>query len=334
MSLETVAAMVESEAIDVQPQYQRRDRWLAHAKSALMESFLLNIPVPPVYLAEESFGTYSIIDGKQRLTAIKEFMRNEFPLKNLERFSELEGLKFSSLPVDLRNALNIRPYVRVVTLLKQSDPELKYEVFTRLNSGGIELHPQEVRNAMYRGKFNDLLIYLSSNEILRERLKIFTLKEDAYKTMSDVEYVLRFFTMEQTWKVFSGDYRRSMDAYMRDNRFASTRALNTLKQKFQVAIERCKELWGDAAFRRYDIESKVYRDQFLSALYDAQMIAVSRLSEAKYIKLKAKKSELAKQTKLLFSVPDFDSSIRISTNTPSKVRYRIQAVSEMLDHIG
>ena len=136
MSLETVAAMVETQAIDTQPKYQRRERWTIQAQSALIESFLLNIPVPPVYLAEEDFGAYSIIDGKQRLTTIARFMRNGFQLTHLEKFTELENAYFRDFPRDLRNALSIRPYIRVVTLLKQSDPELKYEVFTRLNTGG------------------------------------------------------------------------------------------------------------------------------------------------------------------------------------------------------
>src|ERR1700727_2983279 len=78
LSLETVAGMVESGAIDIQPQYQRRARWSTEKRSALIESFLLNIPVPPVYLAEDDYGTYSVIDGKQRITAIRDFMTDGF----------------------------------------------------------------------------------------------------------------------------------------------------------------------------------------------------------------------------------------------------------------
>ena len=249
MSLETVAAMVDSGAIDVQPQYQRRDRWPINAKSALLESFLLNIPVPPVYLAEENFGTYSVIDGKQRLTTIKQFMRDEFQLKNLDRFLELEGMKYSNLPADLQNALKIRPYVRVVTLLKQSDPDLKYEVFTRLNTGGIELHPQEIRNAMYRGNFNDLIIKLSKNNILRERLKITTLNEEAYKTMVDVEIILRFFTMKEDWHKFSGDYRRSMDKFMGDHRTLAPPPSKHLKTNSRLPL---KDVGNYGAIRHLD----------------------------------------------------------------------------------
>ncbi|MCW0456005.1 hypothetical protein NB712_001101 [Xanthomonas sacchari] len=331
MSLETIAVMVEQNSIDVQPEYQRRERWESDRQSALVESFLLNIPVPPVYLAEEDFGTYSVIDGKQRLTTIKKFMRNEFELRNLAKFSELEGLTFSMLPPDLANALKIRPYVRMVTLLKQSDPQLKYEVFTRLNTGGVSLKPQEIRNAMYRGPFNDLLVRLASgNAFLREQLKIRTMKEDVYLSMSDVEYVLRYFTMSESWKSFSGDYRRSMDKYMELNRRPSKAKLRALGDSFENAVERCRKLWGERAFRRYDSQAGVYRDQFLSALYDAQMIAVSLLTSAQFNKNLKRKSALAKATVQLFKDDEFDDAIRISTNSPSRVKIRVEKMLQIL----
>ena len=140
LSLETIAQMVDSGAIDVSPHYQRRERWKHAAQAELIESFLLNVPVPPVYLAEDDFGTYSVIDGKQRITAIHDFLRNQYALVKLNRFPEVNGLKFDELPKSLRNALSIRPYIRVVTLLKQTNPELKYEVFTRL-LGRFRIYP-------------------------------------------------------------------------------------------------------------------------------------------------------------------------------------------------
>ena len=140
LSLETIASMVESGAIDIAPGYQRRARWDAQKQGSLIESFLLNVPVPPVYLAEEDYGTYSVIDGKQRITAIATFMRNNLALRGLERFEQLDGSTLADLPPELANALKVRPYVRAVTLLKQSDPQLKYEVFTRLNTGGVKLN--------------------------------------------------------------------------------------------------------------------------------------------------------------------------------------------------
>jgi len=125
-----VAEMVAKKAIEIDPKYQRRERWSREKQSALIESFILNVPIPPIYLAEDDYGNYSVIDGKQRLTAIFLFMKKKMRLQYLENFTEMEGATLEELPSSIQNALNFRPYVRVVTLLKQSDPNIKYEVFT------------------------------------------------------------------------------------------------------------------------------------------------------------------------------------------------------------
>ena len=135
LPLGTLAGMVEANAINLEPDFQRRERWTPDKQSALIESFLLNVPVPPVYLAEEANGTYTAIDGKQRLKAIAEYLNNRFSLRNLERLKTAEGAKFNDLPSEITNALKLRPFLRVVTLLKQTDPLLKFEVFLRLNRG-------------------------------------------------------------------------------------------------------------------------------------------------------------------------------------------------------
>ncbi len=215
LSLEAIANMVKGNAININPKYQRRERWNKYKQSALIESFLLNIPVPPIYLAEDEYGSYSVIDGKQRITAIYNFIELKEKLVNLEKFIEIEGLSFEQLPSPLNNALKIRPYIRVITLLKQSDSLLKYEVFNRLNTGGDKLLPQEIRNASFEGNLNDLLIELSENNIFRKQFNLETEKErersKIYKEMLDVEYVLRFFTLRDSWNKFNGNMKIAMD---------------------------------------------------------------------------------------------------------------------------
>lgn len=332
MSLETVAAMVEKGAIDTQPKYQRRERWSAKRQSALIESFLLNIPIPPVYLAEEAYGKYTVIDGKQRLSTITRFMRDELSLCELEKFKALEGLKFRELPNEPRNALEIRPYVRVITLLKQSDPELKYEVFERLNTGGEALFPQEIRNAAFRGPLNDAIMRLSETPFLRQQLKISKDNEPAYLQMQDVEYVLRFLTMKANWEDFSGDYRRSMDKFMEENRDIAGSQLEVIKKSFSVSLARCQAFWGTNAFKRY--EGGVFRNQFLAGMYDAQMVAVSQLPLAKANKLSLKTQLIHRETKKLFEEGQFESWVRSGTNTKSSVEGRIKAIKNMLEKIA
>jgi hypothetical protein len=332
LSLETIAQMVDSHAIDVAPKYQRRERWKQHAQSELIESFLLNVPVPPVYLSEDEFGTYSVIDGKQRITTIHKFLRNGFALGDLSKFPEVNGATFTDLPKPLQNALSIRPYLRVVTLLKQTDPQLKYEVFTRLNTGGEPLLPQEIRNALYRGSFNDLLFELGETNFLREQLKIKTMRETSYKEMQDVESVLRFLCIGAEWKSFNGDMRRSLDAYAAQNKNLTKPKLAAVKKRFMNSINRCEALWGENAFKRFD--TSTFREQFMSAVYDAEMIAAAELSEAKFQAIKKKRESLYQGTLNLFKDPVFVDAVRVSTNSPSKLNYRIKKVKEMLDLVA
>lgn len=332
MSLETVAAMVEKGAIDTQPAYQRRERWSTKRQSALIESFLLNIPIPPVYLAEEAYGKYSVIDGKQRLSTITNFMRNKLVLSELDKFTALIGLTFKKLPTEPKNALEIRPYVRVITLLKQSDPELKYEVFERLNTGGEALYPQEIRNAAFRGPLNDLLFKLSKAKFLRRQLKISKDTEPAFLQMLDVEYVLRFLTMKSVWNDFSGDYRRSMDRFMEKNRDPAAPRLTDLENSFNAALSRCETFWGDEAFKRF--EGQTTRNQFLAGMYDAQMVGASLLSTARAEKLGSKVPQIRKATRALFADGSFEKWVRSGTNTRSSVEGRIGAVKEMLESIA
>lgn len=332
-SLETIAKMVEVNAIDASPHYQRRERWKHEGQSLLIESFLLNVPVPPVYLAEDNFGTYSVIDGKQRITAISGFMRNQYRLKGLIKFGALENLYFRDLPRELQNALNIRPYIRVVTLLKQTSPELKYEVFTRLNSGGEPLLAQEIRNALYRGELNDAIMRESAAPFLRQQLKIVHENEAAFTTMQDVELVLRFLTLDANWDNFSGDMRRSMDNFMSVNLNLSAAKINLYCEKFSTALERCNELWGVDSFKRPTTNSNT-RDQFLSGLYDAQMIAVTSLSTTTYQRVLKKVTEVRRETKALFRDARFDEAVRRSTNSPSRVKYRVEKMINLLEQIG
>lgn len=332
LSLDAITRMVLNEAIDVSPRYQRRERWSPEAESALIESFLLNVPVPPVYLAEDDFGTYSVIDGKQRITAIYKYLSGQFPLTALAEYDSIEGLRFEELPAALRNALSIRPYLRVVTLLKQTDPELKYEVFTRLNSGGQPLLPQEIRNALYRGPFNDLLFSLAESPFLRQQMKITTRKESAYSEMTDVEMVLRYFTLKGNWQAFSGDYRRSMDHFMATNRAPASNRLKAFERDFRSSLQRCEDLWGAVAFRRYT--GNTPRDQFLAAVFDAQMIGVSTINSAEFERLIKHKVELIRQTKQLFADSAFEQAVRVSTNTATRVKYRIETTIALLKKIA
>jgi len=329
LSLETVAEMVAKKAIEIDPKYQRRERWGIEKQSALIESFILNVPIPPIYLAEDDYGNYSVIDGKQRLTAIYLFMKEQMKLQSLENFKEMEGASFEDLPSSIQNALNIRPYVRVVTLLKQSDPNIKYEVFTRLNTGGEPLIPQEIRNVAYRGKVNDLIFSLANNDFLKRQLKIKDHRSKPYRMMMDAEYVLRFFTLLEQWKEFSGNMRISMDKFMKKHQHEDQNFVDILRKQFNTSIQCCKDIWGDNAFKRYT--NGQWRNLVLAGMYDAQMLGVSLLSNAgRKRAVQNKERIIARTIDLLKNDDQFETSVRQFTSNPDRVRYRIETMVNVL----
>ena len=329
LSLETVAEMIAKKAIEIDPKYQRRERWSREKQSALIESFILNVPIPPIYLAEDDYGNYSVIDGKQRLTAIYLFIKEKMRLQSLENFKEMEGATFEELPSSIQNALNIRPYVRVVTLLKQSDPNIKYEVFTRLNTGGEPLTPQEIRNVAYRGKVNDLVFSLADNDFLKRQLKIKDHRSKPYRMMIDAEYVLRFFTLLEQWKDFSGNMRISMDIFMKEHQHEDKYFVDKQKKQFSTSIKCCESIWGDNAFKRY--ANGQWRNLVLAGMYDAQMLGVSLLSNAERKRaVQNKRPIIAKTINLLKNDNPFEDSVRQFTSNPMRILYRIETMFETL----
>jgi len=330
LSLESIANMVEAEAINIKPKYQRRERWDKTKQSALIESFLLNIPVPPVFLAEDEYGKYSVIDGKQRITSIYNFISLAQPLQKLEKFIEVENLTFNELPSQLNNALKIRPYVRVITLLKQSDPSLKLEVFNRLNTGGDSLLPQEIRNAAYGGEFNDSLIKLSAHPFLRKQFNLDNDKtrenSKLYREMLDVEYVLRFFTLRDTWNSFSGNMRVAMDKYMERNYLDNATNLVKLESIFNDTLEVCEIIWGDEAFQRPD-----GRKEIIQGIFDVQTVSLSFFVEENKDDLIAKKDIIRDLFERQYkSDSEFENSIRQFTSNIKQVNYRISTMNSLI----
>jgi hypothetical protein len=328
LSLASITEMVQVGAIDLNPHYQRRERWDAHKQSKLIESFLLNVPVPPLYFAEEEFGRYSVIDGKQRVTAVNDFISGKLKLKGVESFPEINGLIFSELPAELQNALKVRPYLRVVTLLRQSDPSLKFEVFLRLNTGGDRLLPQEVRNVAFSGGFNDLLIELAANPFLNTKLKINSKKSPAYMAMADVEHVLRFFTTNSNWRNMGGSLAFAMDDFMRDNRSPDGLSLDRYRLVFNNTIRVCQEIWGDHAFERPQGRAG-WRNQMISPLYDAQMVSVATLSFSEQAEAIRNRTEVILRTRDMFDDEEFVKSVTRATNNAGSIRKRISSFNSL-----
>jgi len=321
----SLSSLVESGAIDVSPKFQRRDRWNPEKQSLLIESFLTNIPVPPVYLAEDAarLGSYAVIDGKQRLTAVSTFFSDDLVLRGLTRIPRLNGFRYSGLPGSIRNSLSMK-HLRTTTLLRQSSENLKHEVFLRLNTGGEILNAQEIRNVAYRGPLNDLIYELSEHRFLRQQFKVVPPSSPAYRQMTDAEFVLRFFMLSEHWRTFRGDLRSELDAYMVLNRFADEMQLTKLRRSFEACMEAVEAIWQKDSFKRPG------RDQALAGMFDAQMVAMSALPADSRRTLIQERVAVRAQTAALFEDAEFEESVRRATNTPARVKYRVSHLLELL----
>ncbi len=333
LSFSSIADMVENKAIDIRPKYQRRERWSIEKQSALIESFVLNVPIPPIYLAEHSYGKYSVIDGKQRITAIYKFIKDKLKISGLEKSDALNDFTYEELPESLSNALKIRPFLRVIILLKQSDPELKYEVFNRLNTGGDNLLPQEIRNAMFEGELNDLLMELSENTELIKHLvsSIETYrKSTVYREMQDVEFVLRFFTVREYWENFPcNNMQFAMTQYMEEySNTITPKQISQHRELFNKSITICNLIWEDKAFKRPDGSKKT-----IQGIYDSQMVSIAYFIEhGLEQRLIEKKSEIFEQFNCNYTNNfEYQNSMRQFTSNANNVKKRIE---KTIDFIG
>ena len=174
--------------ISERPTFQRRYVWSNTLASRLVESMLLNVPIPPCYLSQNDDYELDVIDGQQRLYSLYRFIDNQFALSGLEVLTELNGQRFHQLTPKLQRKLNTHT-LRLVAVTNESHPEIKFDVFQRLNTNTVPLNAQELRNCVYRGSLNELLKDVVT---YKPWLKILN-KRGPDKRMRDEELALRFF---------------------------------------------------------------------------------------------------------------------------------------------
>lgn len=328
-NLSSLADLVGRRAISVSPKYQRRMRWDAGRKSKLIESFLMNVPVPPVFLNEDSYGKFSVIDGKQRLTAVSDFMRGRLRLEGLNVFHELNGKTFDDLPEQFQEVIRTRPTMRAVIVLRQSDDDVKFEVFRRLNTGGVRLNAQEIRNSVYPGPLNDKILELSELPLFHQLLGI-TDKSSSkiHQEMRDCEFVVRYFALMNSWMIYEGGMSRTLDVFMSKHQTASEDFVRSCEVRFVATLANVEAVFGRRAFRRWLPEKNDWRNQALAALFDAQMFTLQGRDREK---LAERRDGIVADFKALFSDLAFRRSIDAATNTPSFLLGRVQAFKAVVD---
>jgi len=237
----------------VQPDFQRQYVWDLVKASKLIESALLGIPIPIVYLSEEPDNKEYVIDGQQRLTSFFSFIDGQFPsgvdfhLKGLTVFAELNGRKYCELPENLQDQIRFFS-LRTITFKRESDPSIKFEVFERLNTGSVSLNDQELRNCIYRGEFNRLLKELSEDPDFMYLLGL--TKPD--KRMKDIELVLRFAAFyHATYLKYKSPMKNFLNIEADEYRNISREDAQQLRSAFKNACQIIRSMFGKNAFKRF-----------------------------------------------------------------------------------
>lgn len=214
---------LEDGQIWIAPAYQRQFRWDNVRCSQLVESLLLGVPVPSLFMATNEDSTWEVVDGVQRLSALSKFGGSELLRSNvnvgdslrltgLQKLTHLNGYEFTDLPRSLQTHLKTRP-LKVVTLTDKSDNIVRYDLFERLNTGGIDLSNQEIRDCVFQGEFADFIGGLAKSDEFTTVLKL-TSRQKSDGT--DTECVLRFFAYLDRYKKFDHLVKGFLNEYMED----------------------------------------------------------------------------------------------------------------------
>lgn len=221
--MQQLVAMLKGKQIRVSPKYQRQFRWQNDRCSQFIESLMLGIPIPSLFMATNGDNTWEVVDGVQRLSTIIKFagddelrkrhgLNGPLVLSDLQKLSDFSGFTFDGLPQNLQLHFWTRP-AKVITLNDKSDTIVRYDLFERLNTGGIALSPQEIRDCVFQGAFADKLEEWANHTWFRQVVKLTPLQQ---RDATAEDCVLRFFAFRDRYKTFEHSVTEFLNNYMKD----------------------------------------------------------------------------------------------------------------------
>lgn len=261
LSVKYIMELIDGSLIELNPGFQRYRVWKeTKRKSLLIESLMLRIPIPAFYFYENEDGIFQVIDGQQRLTTIKEFIDNKFRLVGLEYLGEeYNRKKFSELDIKYQQRI-YRTQLAVNTLDARSPKKVVYDIFRRVNTGGVSLNPQEMRNAICKTDVRDFLKKCTNNS----NYLIATRKRIRDERMDSQELVLRFFAfyLAYDYKIEKLSYTYSGISDMLDEAIEKLNTMDDLDReylyvKFDEAMKRCYDAFGKFSFSKIQLENGI-----------------------------------------------------------------------------
>lgn len=327
LTVSDIVSRIDRGNLILQPEFQRDYVWKSTKASKLIESILIGMPLPIIYLSETPESDWEVVDGQQRLTSIHSYVRGQFPdgsafrLGRLNVRNDLKGRGFKNLGKAEQNTI-LNYTLRAVELRNDSHPDVKFEVFERLNCDSLQLKASELRNCMYRGAYNDMLALLSRNPFL---LKI-RRAEAPHKRMEDRQLILRFLAMKRNTHLnYRGSMKQFMNREMQEYQHASSSEVAKMTRTFEDAIECAWLVFGENAFRRWNAgrtasEAGEWENKINVALWDTILYGFAFYEKRQIVPVvDAIREEF-------FDVMSSDSTfvdyIGRSTDQPERLQYR------------
>lgn len=285
MALDSLVKRLQNDEINLNTEFQRKGGlWSNTKKSQLIESLLLKIPLPAFYFDASDEGNWLIIDGLQRITAINEFIvQKTLKLEGLEFFNDLNGLNYDKLPRQFTRRIDESSLI-TFTVNEGTPVNVKYNIFKRLNTGGLELTPQEIRHALYQGKATAFLKELASS---KEFLKVtcHSIKTDR---MLDQEFVLRFMAVcYYGIENYDGMPEKFLNETMDYINQQKQEKIVNMKERFFEIMIAIYEIFGNYAFRKMAVDrrrrpiNKAIYEMWCRSIYDLDKEQIEQLIEKK-----------------------------------------------------
>lgn len=318
--------------IVIQPEYQRLFRWSNEQRSRLIESILLRLPIPPIFLIENESGVLELIDGLQRTSSVLQFLdhtaisEDELILEGCDILKDINGMKFDDFSTSIRLGLKRTP-IRAVIIKKSGDDYVKYEMFKRLNTGGSLLSAQEIRNCSSRMIAGGSDFYAKLQNLAQGgafKMATSRISDPDVEQRADEELVLRYFAVRWYKDQFKGNVRDWLDNFMEDILFDKTNAMDNTDE-FMEFFNFIAATFGDTAFSR-SRDGQAF-GRLAPAYYEAVVGALAGKLE---IVNGVSSEELKSRLSDAFETDAFKAASGPGANSKTKMLSRIDIVRDAL----
>lgn len=327
-TISLLSTRIDHGEIDLAPEFQRRARiWDIGRKSRLIESILLRIPLPVFYVASDKQESWAVVDGLQRLTTIHDFINGLFELKGLEYLVQFNDDNFAALPRSMQR--RIEETELVINIIQPGTPEeVMFNIFSRINTGGLTLNGQEIRHALNKGPARGFLETLATSEPFQKA----TTGSVSDARMAGRECALRFLAFRMTnWSEYgSNDLDGFLNAAMQRLNVLGRPKLAALRADFDGAMIAAAAIFGNDAFRkRYDANAG--RNPISKALFEAWAVTLANLT-AEELAILVERREAVRERfiELMVEDRDFEVAVSYSTGSPARVHKRFLAIEQLV----